>query len=223
VIGASGPHPEIDRPHRLAQEAHTMILRNLFPTAFYEGDLADPRLLAELAHSARSLAADDAAGRRWCRENGYPGYTSYASLADLPTRDPAFQALAKRLAPHVAAFAKGAHLDLGGRRLRLDSLWVNILKPGGGHSGHIHPHSIVSGTIYVEVPEGAVSLRIEDPRLPLMMAAPPRTENAPAQTRPFLYLEPKPGTIFMWESWLRHEVPQGRRAGDRISISFNYA
>lgn len=200
-----------------------MPIRHLFPTPFYEGELADPALLAELAHSVRSLAADDSAGRRWCRDNGYPGYTSYASLADLPTLDPAFQALARRLAPHVAAFAKAAHLDLGGRRLRLDSLWVNILKAGGGHSGHIHPHSIVSGTVYVEVPEGAVALKIEDPRLPLMMAAPPRKPDSPAESRPFLYLQPRPGTVFLWESWLRHEVPQGRRSGDRISISFNYA
>ena len=37
--------------------------------------------------------------------------------------------------------------DLGGRRLKLDSLWVNLLKPGGAHSGHIHPHSVVSGTV----------------------------------------------------------------------------
>ncbi|MFN7400203.1 MAG: TIGR02466 family protein, partial [Sandaracinobacter sp.] len=133
-----------------------MPIRNLFATPFYEGELGDAALLAELVHSARSLAADDAAGRRWCRTHGYPGYTSYASLADLPARDPAFHDLARKLAPHVAAFARDAHLDLGGRRLKLDSLWVNILKPGGGHSGHIHPHSIVSGTFYVEVPDGAV-------------------------------------------------------------------
>lgn len=200
-----------------------MPVRHLFPTPFYEGSLADEALLAELAHSARSLAADDAAGRRWCRANGYPGYTSYASLQDLPARDPAFQALARKLAPHIAAFARAAHLELGGRRLRLDSLWVNILKPGGGHSGHIHPHSILSGTVYVEVPDGAVALRIEDPRLPLMMAAPPRSPDCPEDARPYLYLQPRPGTIFLWESWLRHEVPQGRRGGDRISISFNYA
>jgi uncharacterized protein (TIGR02466 family) len=56
-----------------------------------------------------------------------------------------------------------------------------------------------------------------------MMAAPPRTADAPEEARPFVYLQPRPGTLFLWESWLRHEVPQGRRSGDRISISFNYA
>jgi uncharacterized protein (TIGR02466 family) len=200
-----------------------MTVRNLFATPVYEAELADARLLAELAHSCRSLAADDAAGRRWCREHGYAGYTSYASLADLPARDPAFADLVRRLAPHAKAFAQAAHMDLAGRKLRLDSLWVNILKPGGGHSGHIHPTRLISGTVYVEVPEGSGSLKLEDPRLPLMMAAPPRTADAPEEARPFVYLQPRPGTLFLWESWLRHEVPQGRRSGDRISISFNYA
>jgi uncharacterized protein (TIGR02466 family) len=200
-----------------------MAVRHLFATPFYEADLADPALLADLAHSCRSLSADDAAGRRWCRDNGYPGYTSYASLADLPARDPAFADLVKRLAPHARAFADAAHIDLGGRRLKLDSLWVNILKPGGGHSGHIHPTSLVSGTFYVEVPEGAGPLKLEDPRLPLMMAMPGRSPDAPEESRPFVYRQPRPGTLFLWESWLRHEVPQGRAKADRISISFNYA
>jgi uncharacterized protein (TIGR02466 family) len=198
-------------------------IRQLFATPFYEAELGTPALLADLGHSARTLAADDAAGRRWCQEKGYAGYTSYASLADLPRRDPAFADLARLLAPHARAFAEAAHLELAGRRLRLDSLWVNILKPGGGHSGHIHPHSIVSGTFYVEVPDGAAALRLEDPRLPLMMAAPPRAAGAPESAASFLTLAPRPGTLFLWESWLRHEVVPARARGDRISISFNYA
>jgi uncharacterized protein (TIGR02466 family) len=200
-----------------------MPVRNLFATPFYSADLADARLLAELAHSCRSLAAADSAGRRWCRDNAYAGYTSYASLDDLPLRDPAFADLVRRLAPHVRAFIEAAHLDLGGRRPRLDSLWVNILKPGGGHSGHIHPTSLVSGTVYIEVPEGAGALKLEDPRLPMLMAAPPRTVDAPEETRPFIYMAPAPGTLFLWESWLRHEVMPSRARAERISISFNYS
>ncbi|TPE62829.1 hypothetical protein FJQ54_04725 [Sandaracinobacter neustonicus] len=200
-----------------------MPIHQLFPTPVYQGEIADEALIAELIHSTRTLATDDRAGRRWCRDNGYPGYTSYASLNDLPARDPAFAQLVKRLAPHVRAFAEGAHMDLGGRKPKLDSLWVNILKPGGGHSGHIHPHSIISGTVYLEVPEGAGALKIEDPRLPLLMAAPGRTADAQREARPFVYLQPAPGTVLLWESWLRHEVPQGRAKAERISVSFNYA
>src|SRR3546814_19997464 len=63
-------------------------------------------------------------------------------------------------------------------------MWVNILKPGGTHSGHIHPHSIVSGTFYVAVPPGSGAPKLEDPRLPMLMAAPGRTDDAPDHLLP---------------------------------------
>jgi uncharacterized protein (TIGR02466 family) len=201
---------------------HAMTIRHLFATPFYTGHIDDPALITDLDHSCRSLANDDRAGRQWAKEKGYAGYTSYASLTDLPQRDPAFADLKRHLDRHVAAFAKAAHLDLGGKKLKLDSLWVNILKPGGSHSGHIHPHSIVSGTVYVAVPPGSGALRLEDPRLPMLMAAPGRTDDAPQEAQSFVHAEPAQGTIFLWESWLRHEVMPNAARSERISISFNY-
>ena len=199
-----------------------MAIRSLFATRFYEAELGAPALIEELEHSCRALADEDEAGRAWSREHGYRGYTSYASLNDLTSRDPAFADLARLLARHAAAFAVECAMELGGRRLKLDSLWANVLKPGGSHSAHIHPHSVVSGTVYVAVPPGSGALKLEDPRLPMMMAAPIRREDAPEELRTFVYAEPKPGSIFLWESWLRHEVVPGKAKGERISISFNY-
>lgn len=200
-----------------------MTTRTLFVTRFYEDRIADAALLEELAHSCRMLAEDDRAGRAWAKENAYQGYTSYASLNDLPVRDPVFADLKRKIDVHVRQFASDTHMELHGRKLKLDSLWVNILKPGGSHSSHIHPHSVVSGTVYVEVPPGAGRLKLEDPRLQLMMAAPPRQVDAPEEERSFFYAEPQPGTIFLWESWLRHEVVASKAKSDRISISFNYS
>jgi uncharacterized protein (TIGR02466 family) len=191
-----------------------MMVRSLFVTKLYEAEIGDEALLAELAHSIRSLAADDRAGRRWSRENRYSGYTSYASLNDLPKRDPTLATLGKLLTRHAIQFARDCSFDLP-RKPRLDSLWVNLLKAGGQHSGHIHPHSIISGTFYVEVPPKSGAIRFEDPRLPLMMAAPPRAET-------FVAVQPRPGLLLMWESWLRHEVLAGTGKGERLSISFNF-
>jgi uncharacterized protein (TIGR02466 family) len=196
--------------------------RPLFASFFYEATLDVAALLAELDEACRMLAEEDRAGRRWSREHCYRGYTSYASLNDLPARDPRFGELVRHLNRHVAAFAADCAFDLGGRRLKLDSLWVNVLRPGGSHSGHIHPHSVVSGTLYVAVPPGSGALKLEDPRLPMMMAAPPRRGDAPEELRTFVYAEPAPGRLFLWESWLRHEVVPGSWKGERISISFNY-
>lgn len=199
-----------------------MTVRTLFVTRFYEAALDDSAFVAELEQACRALARDDRAGRVWSKAHGYPGYTSYASLDDLPIRDPTFAELQRRLILHVRRFAEESFFDLGGRRPKLDGLWVNVLKPGGSHSGHIHPHSAVSGTIYVAAPPGAGALKLEDPRLPLMMAAPPRLADAPEDARSFVYAQPRPGTLFLWESWLRHEVPAGTAKSERISVSFNY-
>ena len=198
-----------------------MTIKTLFTTPFYEGQIDNADLVEELEGSCRALARDDGAGQTWSKEHGYPGYTSYASLNDLPVRDPAFEDLRRILDKHVRAFAEACHFDLG-LKPKLDSLWVNILKPGGTHSGHIHPHSIISGTCYIAVPNGAGALKLEDPRLARMMAAPARKKDAPEALQPFVYAEPNPGTIFLWESWLTHEVMPSKAKSDRISISFNY-
>ncbi|MEZ0497190.1 TIGR02466 family protein [Sphingomonas sp. IW22] len=199
-----------------------MTVRSLFTTRFYEGRIEDAALLAEVEAASLALSSDDMAGRRWSKDHGYRGYTSYASLDDLPIRDPAFADLKRVLDRHVAAFARECAFDLGGRRLKLDSLWVNVLKPGGTHSGHIHPHSAVSGTVYIVVPPGSGALKLEDPRLPMLMAAPGRTADAAEDLRPFVYAEPSVGSVFLWESWLRHEVMPNQAKSDRISVSFNY-
>jgi uncharacterized protein (TIGR02466 family) len=199
-----------------------VIVRNLFATPVYQAELNDSDLITRLVAMARMLSRDDRAGVAWSRDHGYRGYTSYASLNDLPKRDPDADDLKRALDKHALAFAKACAFDLSSRP-KLDSLWVNILKPGGTHSGHIHPHSIISGTIYIDVPKGAGGLRFEDPRLPMMMAAPLRHGEAPEALQQFVTVAPHAGMILMWESWLRHEVEPNGAKSDRISISFNYA
>jgi len=198
------------------------MIRGLFVTNLYEAELGDEAPRRSLARSIRTLAADDLAGRRWSKEHRYAGYTSYASLNDLPRRDPAFADLAKLLVRHAVRFAQQSAFDLD-RKPRLDSLWVNLLKSGGHHSGHIHPRSLISGTFFVEVPKGSGAIRFEDPRLPLMMAAPARAKDAREELRSFVTVEPRPGLLLMWESWLRHEVLAGTGRAERLSISFNFA
>ena len=198
----------------------------LFVTKVYRAELGGAkaeRLHREIAAASLSIAEDDVAGQRWCARNGYPGYTSYASLNDLPWRVPVFGELVKALDGHVAAFAKELDYDLQRRKLTLDSLWINILLPGGVHTSHIHPHSVVSGTYYVTIPDGASSLKLEDPRRGFMMAAPPRRKKARPENRQFAYVAPTEGTVLLWESWLRHEVPVNEAESERISVSFNYA
>ena len=196
-------------------------MKTLFATRLYQARLTriDPD---ELAASCLSIAEDDEAGQEWCETQGYPGYTSYASLTDLPWRFPIFADIVKQLDTHVAAFAEELALDLGEKPLTLEDLWINILPEGGIHTAHIHPHSVISGTTYVAMPPGTSAIKFEDPRLPMMMAAPPRRKDAPEGLQPFIYVQPKVGDVLLWESWLRHEVPMNMAEDERISVSFNY-
>ncbi len=198
-------------------------ISTLFVTKLYRARLEGAVALnRDLAEACRVIAKEDNAGRRWSRENGYKGYTSYASLDDLPTRDPTFGALKKLLDRHAAGFARALHLDLSAGKLTLDSIWINVLEPGGVHTGHVHPHSVLSGTYYISTPPNSSALKLEDPRLGLMMAAPPRQDDAPEELQNFVYIEPRAGDVVMWESFIRHEVPLNESKRARVSVSFNY-
>jgi uncharacterized protein (TIGR02466 family) len=194
----------------------------LFVTRLYQARLSFARNRV-LEQTCLGLAAEDQAGQRWAKDHGYDGYTSYASLDDLTRRASVLAELERDIARHVARFARDAQFDLGRKSLTLDSLWINVMDKGAVHAAHIHPHSVISGTYYVTAPDKAGAIRFEDPRLAMLMAAPPKKMNAKPANRPFVTIAPRPGMLLLWESWLRHGVEPNRAKAPRISISFNYA
>jgi uncharacterized protein (TIGR02466 family) len=54
------------------------------------------------------------------------------------------------------------------------------------------------------------------------MAAPPRTADAAERNQPWVTMPVAAGTVLLFESWLRHEVPPNPVAAERVSISFNF-
>ena len=201
-------------------------IESLFVTRLYHAALSEhgPAVDAsELEAACYSIAEDDEAGQEWCEENGYPGYTSYASLTDLPWRFPIFADVVAALDKHVAAFVEDLEFDLDGREIKLEDIWINILPEGGIHTSHIHPHSVISGTTYVKMPQGASALKLEDPRSQMMMASPVRKKGGRRELQSFVYMKPQVGDVLLWESWLRHEVPMNMAEDERISVSFNYS
>jgi len=200
-------------------------ISSLFVTRLYHArlsELGDAPDADELENSCLTLADDDTAGQNWCEENNYPGYTSYASLDNIGYWFPIFNDLEKLLDKHVEEFVKDLQFNLDGKKIKLDSLWINILPEGGLHTSHIHPHSVISGTTYVAVPKGASAIKFEDPRSSMMMATPTRQTDAREEMKSFIYVKPEVGDILLWESWLRHEVAMNMSEDERISVSFNY-
>ena len=89
---------------------------DLFVTRLYRADSIVPQKLTNAIEAlAMSLVMDDAAGHKWAEKHGYAGYTSYASLNDLPWRFPEFARLVKVIDKHCLAYAKAVsytHLTL---------------------------------------------------------------------------------------------------------------
>ncbi len=55
------------------------------------------------------------------------------------------------------------------------------------------------------------------------MGAPPRKADAAQRNRNWIVMPAAAGGLLLFESWLRHEVVANQPAGERVSISFNYA
>lgn len=208
-----------------------MALHSLFQTLVYQARLtvapARRTLCRDITREASIIAEIDEAGDDWSKTNYQNGYTSYASMDRLHKQFPPFAELETKIDRHVAAFVRKQNWDLGAGRLKMANLWLNVMGPGTVHSWHLHPLSVVSGSFYVSVPKGSSPIKFEDPRLDRFMAQPPRKLSAPRAQQPFIEIEPKTGDVILFESWLRHEVPQvpkpkRGRAEPRISVSFNY-
>jgi uncharacterized protein (TIGR02466 family) len=195
-----------------------MTLHSIFPTLVYTAPLQRSgarEFNRQLLKECLQLKEDDAAGRRWSAKNYPGGYTSYGTAHRLQKISPTFEALRRKLKRHVNALAAAAQWDLTGRELAMTDCWVSIMPRHVVHGLHLHPLSVVSGTYYVEVPRGSPGLKF--------MAAPPRKADARVENRPWITLPAAAGRLFLFESWLRHEVAPNPVAGERVSVSFNYS
>jgi len=203
-----------------------MTVQRLFPTLVYRGRLKQTgwrTFNSRLLRECQQLHLDDAGGRRWSAKNYPGGYTSYNSANRMHQVSPTFAELQRRLNRHVRSFAASLELDLAQRQLTMTDCWVNIMPRQVVHGLHLHPLSTISGTYYVKTPKGCAGLKFEDPRLERFMAAPPRRADSRPDNRPWVTLPAEAGTLVLFESWLRHEVPPNPVSAERISISFNYS
>ena len=106
--------------------------------------------------------------------------------------------------------------------------WPNVNRYGDYHNLHNHPHSYLSGTYYVAVPE---SVELENNRsdinpgeISFFDPRPQANMNAihmDRQSEPEYRVLPEPGQILLWPSFLHHMVHPNLSARPRISISFN--
>ena len=110
-------------------------------------------------------------------------------------------------------FAREAQFDLGGRKLEARQSVDQCDEQGRGACAAYPSPFGGQRHLLCDRAAGPGAIRFEDPRLGLMMAAPPKKENARPENQTFVDVAPKPGMLLLWESWLRHGVePNARQA-----------
>lgn len=202
----------------------TGALMPAFATEVYKVELAGTvaeTLITRLDRACRRFALDDLEGQNFSKRVGYLGYTSLKSIPDLAERDEAFAELREVVEHQAGLFAKCTQFQLGDRKLRVNRLWISLIGPNGARSSQIHVGSVLSGTLYTTVPENSGALKFEDPRLGMMMHAPPRLPSARLYRQTYLPVIPQRGTLLLWESWLRQEVTANLSTHPSVSIGFN--
>ncbi|HKD23737.1 MAG TPA: TIGR02466 family protein [Rhizomicrobium sp.] len=128
---------------------------------------------------------------------------------------PVFADLRTAVATHCLAVLN--ELGLASPSFVLQS-WANVHDRGGFNFLHIHEGCLLSGTFYLQVPDGAGNLVFRDPR--------PGVINSYAKgSSPNAYkdvqLRPEAGLMVLFPHWLEHFVEVHQSDTPRICIPFN--
>lgn len=122
----------------------------------------------------------------------------------------------------VAAAFLEKGLKLPRRHLEIERSWINVFKPGAQEAQHTHDGSLLSCSYYVEAPKNCGCIVMPDP-IGARRSYREFTKTAGNElpTRREIAVEPQPGRLVMFESWLPHYVQCNKSDRVRISIAMN--
>ncbi len=173
------------------------------------------RILARRAETA-SVQASNAGGWHSDREIADWGGAEAVHVLEV----------ARELATRLTADREGAAVHPAWTM----QAWANVNGPGASNICHYHPGAFWSGTYYVDDggcfadPLLGGEFEMLDPRGPgpamyaptLKFAGEDGSSVGSAET-----IRPRPGLLFLFPSWLMHQVRPYRGSDLRISIAFN--
>ncbi len=145
-------------------------------------------------------------------------YTTILSGQCLTDLEP-FSVLKTVMEEGVGKFARELKYDVDHYPPQINECWLNVYGKGHSQDIHCHRNHVFSGIYYPKAPEGCGEVVFHSP-LADQMLEPPVTEISPLNTSSFR-IQPVPGRMLLFRSWLRHSVLPSDIDDDRISIAFN--
>ncbi len=110
--------------------------------------------------------------------------------------------------------------DLNNQEVTLSNMWAIINKKGAMNQKHHHSNSDLSAAYYVTAKDGCGDIIFYDPR-------PGKVYKHPLSNKPNLLnannngVNPEPGMLVLFPSYLEHSVNPNTSDHERIVISFN--
>ena len=103
--------------------------------------------------------------------------------------------------------------------LKISNSWFNIQKKGSKLKEHVHPESIISAAIYINVDENSSPLKFFNPN-PFVRFTP--TTDFDEHNYWWWEEKPKKGMIILFPSWLMHGSEENLKdTTERVVVSFN--
>ena len=191
------------------------MIESLFPTPLWHFQHPDPDVVGGWANHVLQLQTNDPQGLAITNQGGWHSQTN---LLDDQTLAPLFN--------WIAAASQHAFVDIGWdfslATPTFNNAWAMVNGPGHTTRAHLHPSSLFSGVVYLQVDEGAGSIAFLDPRGGAQMLCPPFHPGRGEVLQGRIRRQPLTGLMLLFPSWLWHEVePSAPSSSLRISISFN--
>lgn len=188
-------------------------------------DLPTPNGWADMPAFLADLDAALSAQHLYIREPANQSVRQGSQISHLLTGsdDPAIQAAFRQFAPAIADYA--AALGPGEDPLRsrntgvqqVHGAWSVLLGPGGSHSNHLHMEGWISSVFYVATPQVIAGSAAHEGWL--SFGEPPITLDPPCP--PERYVEPRPGRLVLFPSYMWHGVIPFTTPERRLTIAFD--
>lgn len=191
-----------------------------WPTPILSRQVGTSNLLASLKDLILAREAQNPEGISRALVNGWHSTTDLMDWQDASIAP--FRKLVQSMAIDFLAMMNDDKRPTGSAHV---TAWANVSRRGGFHRMHSHHSSMISGVFYVDIgtpdpddTEFNGTISFQDPRIAVEMIQMP---GNPFGTK--IKVDPKPGLMLMFPSWLQHFVDPFRGDGTRISIAFNIA
>jgi uncharacterized protein (TIGR02466 family) len=132
--------------------------------------------------------------------------------------DNSFNLLIKSVEKHVNEYATCLGSE---HQYKCQDAWTNISYKYSYQEYHAHAACTISAVYYASMPEGSSGIYFQSPLEPDMM---PLNNVSSENPNSFQYCSynPKPGTLIIFRSYLKHMVPMCQNTDPRITIALNF-